>query len=139
MNEFIDDVSKKQRAELDASQVMLGIKAVQDSLPRWWNDSTYPDEFNNAPAPHRSYTHALGHAMKALGGLAALSDALDHRRMAKHGANDPEVDAFEANAGKWLADLVICSARMAEQLGIDLDEQAQHRINTLLRRWSVVE
>jgi len=121
--------------ELNAPHVMIGVKLIQDSLPKWWNDSTYPDEFNKEPAPHRSYTHALGHAMKALGGLAALSDALDHRRMAKHGANDPEADAFEANAGKWLADLVICSTRMAEQLGLDLDEHVQDRINTLIERW----
>lgn len=120
----------------EAPKVTLGIKAIQESLPHWWNDSTYPDEFNNEPAPHRSYTHALGHAMKALGNLAALSDALDHRRMAKHGANDPEADILEANAGKWLADLVICSARMAEQLGIDLNAHTQDRIMVLVDRWA---
>jgi hypothetical protein len=116
--------------------VIIGIKTVQASLPKWWKDSTYPDEFNTQPAPHRHYTHALTHAMKALGGLSALSDALDHSRMNKHGADrDAEAEGFRVDAGKWLADLVICSTRMAEQLGIDLDSRVQQRINVLVARW----
>ena len=33
------------------------------------------------------------------------------------------------------ADLVICAARISEQLGIDLDDSVQQRTNTLIERW----
>ena len=126
--------------KLNAPHVMIGVKLVQEKLPAYWTDQSYPDSFNQQPLPHRHYSHALTHAMKALGGLAALSDALDHERMVNRGYVDPEAEQYMASAGKWLADLVICAARMAEQLGaighpVDLDENVQHRINTLIERW----
>ena len=122
-------------SEFNAPQIMLGLKEVQDRLPQYWTDQSYPDSFNGAPLPHRHFNHAVTHSMKALGGLAALSDAMDHERMQNRGYADPEAEAFAANAGKWLADLVICAARMAEQIDVDLDENVQHRINTLIERW----
>lgn len=114
---------------------MIGVKDVQDMLPRYWTDQSYPDDFNGAPLPHRHFNHSLTHAMKALGGLAALSDAMDHERMQNRGNSDPEAEQYAASAGKWLADIVICSARMAEQLQINLDDSVQYRINTLIERW----
>lgn len=48
-NEHKPDCSRHK----DAPRTMLGIKAIQDTLPQWWNDSSYPDEFNNAPAGRR--------------------------------------------------------------------------------------
>jgi hypothetical protein len=114
---------------------MADVKEVQSSLPEYWTDSSYPDSFNCEPLPHRHFNHALTHAMKALGGLSALSDALDHERMAKRGYADTEAEQFVANAGKWLADLVICSARMAEQLNVDLDAEVQYRTGVLRARW----
>lgn len=114
---------------------MTNIKDVQSLLPQYWTDYSYPDGFNERPLPHRHYNHAVMHAMKALGGLAALSDAMDHERMAQWGYADPEAEQFRQSAGKWLADLVICAARMAEQLGKDLDAETAHRIQTLTERW----
>lgn len=113
----------------------IGVKEVQARLPEYWTDQSYPDGFNQAPLPHRYYNHALTHAMKALGGLAALSDALDHERVANRGYTDPEAQQLRDNAGKLLADLVICAGRMSEQLGLDLDVSVRHRINTLIARW----
>ena len=112
----------------------IGIREVQGRLPDYWTDQSYPDGFNQEPLPHRHYNHALTHAMKALGGLAALSDALDHERMANRGYTDPEAQQLRDNAGKWLADLVICAGRMSEQIGIDLDDSVRHRVNTLIAR-----
>lgn len=121
-------------AGLNAPEIMIGVKLVQDRLRDYWTDESYPDDFNNRPLPHRHFNHALSHAMKALGGLASLSDALDHNRMDNR-AVEPEAEQFMANAGKWLADLVICSARMAQQLNVGLDSNVQHRINALIERW----
>ena len=87
------------------------------------------------PLPHRHYNHALTHALKALGGLAALSDALDHLRMIQRGYDDPETQGYLDNAGKWLADLVICAARMSQQLRVDLDEETDKRVAALIERW----
>jgi len=87
----------------------VNLKAVQDRLPEYWTDQSYPDSFNQEPLPHRHFNHALTHCMKALGGLAALSDALDHARMMNRGYSDPEAERLHVNAGKYLADLVICA------------------------------
>jgi hypothetical protein len=113
----------------------VDIREIQERLPEYWTDQSCPDGFNEAPLPHRHFNHALTHCMKALGGLAALSDAMDHERMVNRGYNDPEVEQFQANAGKWLADLILCAARMAEQIGVDLDANTNTRINTLIKRW----
>lgn len=117
----------------------VSIKDVQVCLPRFWTDQDYPDRFNALPLPHRHFNHALTHSMKALGGLSALSDALDHGQMAQRGYVDPEAQALRDNAGKWLADMVICTARMAEQLGVDLDSQVRKRVCVLMERWGYVE
>jgi hypothetical protein len=114
----------------------MNIKNLQDSLPGFWTDETYPDGFNNNPLPHRHYNHALTHAMKALGGLSALSDALDHERLATSGYVDSEAHGFRDSAPKWLADLVICASRMAQQLDINLDDATQDRVYALNARWS---
>jgi hypothetical protein len=71
--------------ELSAPQIMVGVKEVQYWLPRYWTDQSYPNSFNGAPLPHRHFNHSLSHAMKALVGLAALSDAMDHERMQNRG------------------------------------------------------
>jgi len=123
-------------SDLNAPQIMRTLKEVQDRLPEYWTDENYPHSFNQAPLPHRHFNHALTHAMKALGSLAALSDAMDHERTVDRGYVDLEAAQFQGNAGKWLADLVICAAKMADQIDIDLDENVQHRINMLIKRWS---
>lgn len=104
-------------------------------LDGFWKDSDYPDAFNAEPLPHRHFTHALTHAMKALGGLASYTDALDHERMAKRGYADPEAQMLDDSKAKWLADLVICASRMAQQSGIDLDQAVAQRVGTLRARW----
>ncbi len=121
--------------DINTQSVAIDLKEVQGRLPEYWTDESYPDSFNQAPLPHRHFNHSLTHAMKALGGLAALSDAMDHSRMVNRGYADTEAAQFQANAGKWLADLVICAARMADQINVDLDENTRNRINTLIERW----
>lgn len=110
-------------------------KIQQHELPAFWKDSDYPDSFNAQPLPHRHFNHALSHAMKALGGLAAYADALDHERMAKRDYADPEAQELAGNVAKWLADLVICAARMAQQSNTDLDSAVASRLDRLKARW----
>lgn len=114
----------------------MNIKDVQSTLPEYWTDQQYPDEFNNSAMPHRHYTHAITHSMKALGNLAAFSDAMDHQRMQNRAGAQPDEEAlaYKANAPKWLADMVICTARMAEQIGADLERAVNERIQTLKDR-----
>ena len=74
----------------------MNINNLQNSqIPAFWLEEQYPDSFNEAPLPHRHFNHALTHAMKALGQLAAYSDALDHRLMDSHEGKISE--AIEAN------------------------------------------
>lgn len=106
-------------------------------IPAFWQDEQYPDEFNQQPLPHRHFNHALTHAMKALGRLASYSDALDHMQMGKTGGRDPEAEALHDQRAKWLADLVICAARMSQQIGVDLDAATTERLITLGQRWGM--
>lgn len=116
----------------------MNIRDLEQDLPSFWTDGQYPERFNSEPLPHRHFSHAMAHAMKALGGLAAYSDALDHNYMDKHGNADPEADAFRENAEKWLADLVICASRMAAKLPmpISLDESVAKRVAQIQARWA---
>lgn len=105
------------------------ISDIQDLLPNYWTRASYPAHFNRLPLPHRHFNHTLAHAMKALGGLAALSDSMDHFR------EDKEALEYHTNASKWLADLVICAARMADEVGLDIEKCTEDRVNTLIERW----
>jgi hypothetical protein len=111
----------------------------RSQIPAFWLEEQYPDSFNQEPLPHRHFNHALTHAMKALGKLAAYSDALDHRQMdpVTHGENKELIEAnqLHEDRGKWLADLVICAGRMAQQANIDLDAATEDRLIELGRRW----
>ena len=75
--------------------------------------------------------------MKALGHLASYSDALDHMQMQKTGHADPEAQVLHDQRAKWLADLVICAGRMAQQIGVDLDTATEERLVSLGRRWGI--
>jgi hypothetical protein len=116
---------------------MVDIKHVQGGLPDWWNEGQYPDRFNTEAMPHRHYSHALTHALKALGKLAALSDGLDHQLMGKHDNSDPELKKLLAEAPKLLADVVICTAKMAAELPepVDLNTALVRRLRQLRNRW----
>lgn len=116
---------------------MVDIYHLQNNqMPAFWRDDQMPAHFETNALPHRHFNHALTHAMKALGKLAALSDALDHSYMAKHGNFDQECAELEKEAQKYLADLVICTVRMAQQRNVDLDAGINARLAVLIERWA---
>ncbi len=115
----------------------MNLKNLQGAqIPAFWRDEQYSDAYNTLALPHRHFNHALTHSLKALGQLAAYSDALDHGAMEKH-RDKQEVEHLHDQVAKWLADVVICTARMAQQVGVDLDAAVTERLISLGKRWSV--
>ena len=81
----------------------IDIKTLQDEINTRWSNQDNPCSGSDA-------NHALTHMMKALGKIAsALNDA-------EHENRDLKSDEI----GKYLADLVICAARLSHDV-IDLD------------------
>ncbi len=105
----------------------LTIRKLQTMLP--W-DLPYSAEFVNSRMGHKDFAHALTHAVKALGKLADLIEAEDHG----------ESTLFPSRARSYIADLIICAARMANTFPhyaiLDLEEVVIDRIETKNKvRW----
>lgn len=99
---------------------MKTIKEIQDTLP--WSIA-YGEAFKASPVAYKDFQHALIHVVKAAGKLSALIDDMDHDRLGPFGYVD---------VPKYLADLVICSVRMANVAPcgkIDLQEAVEDRIS----------
>lgn len=100
------------------------IREFQATLP--WGAHEYGQPFRARTDPQRDAHHALLHVHKAGGKLAGLLDDLDH--------ND-EVVALgglrDHDAGKYLADLLICALRVANTWPggpIDLSAALERRL-----------
>lgn len=99
-------------------KTMKTIRQIQETLP--WSIA-YSEAFQASPLHYKDFQHALVHVVKAAGKLAAMIDDHDHGRVVE----DP-------NVPKYLADLVICSIRMANVAPggkIDLQEAVEARIS----------
>ena len=79
------------------------LKTLQDALPKLWTLELYSKEFKADSSKHRDFQHALLHVTKAVGRLATFVEEADH---SEFGATTEEIK-------KYLADIVICSLRMA--------------------------
>jgi len=79
----------------------MTIRELQRLVAETWTLDSYSEAFKANTLPHRDFQHALVHAMKAAGKLAAAVDEVEH------GGEWPQ------DHSKYLADLVICAARMA--------------------------
>jgi len=89
----------------------MDLKKLQQKVNGWWASQT------DNPCHGSDAHHALVHMMKALGKVAsAMNDAEHEERALRSG----EVD-------KYLADLVICAARLGGDV-VDLDEACALRI-----------
>lgn len=97
---------------------MISIRQLQSKLP--WT-THYHRDFRSSPMTHKDFAHALLHVHKAAGKLAAVIND------AEHGGSEfkpEEVDPY-------IADLVICSLRMANTCPgriIDLEAAVIERI-----------
>lgn len=86
----------------------------------------YSAEFGQNPLPHKVFSHALTHVGKALGRLFGLSDDLDHDPSPLYTRNSAVGDPYK----KYLADVVICAARAAQEFPggkFDLGEEIIRR------------
>lgn len=80
------------------------IRELQSSLP--WT-AHYHRDFRASPMTHKDFGHSLLHIHKAGGKLAAMIDN------AEHGGVDWASAEVRAEAGKYVADFVICALRLA--------------------------
>ena len=87
----------------------MTIQELQEHVRKAWTNETYSAAFNASTIPHKDATHALVHIAKAAGKLAAILDDADHGK------------AIDDDPGKYLADLMICSARASNALGLHLE------------------
>jgi hypothetical protein len=87
------------------------LHVLQAEIARRWGSSAYGPAYLARTDPQRDAHHAVLHVTKALGKIAGLLDELDHD-------TDGTTAAFVAKhglPGPYLADLVICAARIAER------------------------
>lgn len=100
------------------------IRELQTSLP--WT-IRYSRDYRANPQPHKDFTHALLHVVKAVGKLQGLADDMDHDREV---ADNPKLrDEY----GKYVADLVVCALRASNVFPggvLDLQKAVQDRIVT---------
>lgn len=82
----------------------LTLREIQLTLP--WTVK-YSCDYRANPQSHKDFTHAILHAQKALGKLAAAADDMDHARDAA-----TDMDSM-SKLGDYMADLVLCALRMA--------------------------
>ena len=89
---------------------MVTLQTVQNQINARWGSASYQDGVNQQ-------SHAALHLMKALGKVAAMLEESEHK------GPKPPVDIRPQ-----VADLVICAARVAQLLGMDLQTAVEKRI-----------
>lgn len=107
-----------------------GLHGICEQVKETWLASDYPDGVWSDPAQFR---HACLHAMKAIGKISALIDHADHERM-----DTDEARELRAELPKLLADLIRCTAKMAETAPgepVDLASAYVARAKQLATRW----
>lgn len=95
-----------------------GMNQLQTGMKPW----TVEPHFEDNADPCFMLKHALFHAMKATGKLAAAADEHDHR-----GADMAPAVSF-AGCEKYLADLVICAMKMGTEINVDLEVVVKNRM-----------
>lgn len=100
---------------------MGNIQRLQDGIKKLWTDELYSDEFRASPSRYKDFDHALKHVRKAAQALENMTEEADH-------GGQP---FKQADVEKYLADLVICTARLAlktPNFPIDLEKAIFERI-----------
>lgn len=129
-SDFIEEYFKKREAMEDTNKKdethVFNMEDLATYVTKVWTDTQYPHEFNYEPQPHRHFTHALLHVLKACGKLSDYVDALDHGGDLKD----------ETIVPKALADIVISAQRMAQQVDVSLGQVVAARLQTLRERYA---
>ena len=87
----------------------MNLSELQNEIEMRWGSASYKKGVQHAD-------HACLHLMKALGKVSAMLEQTHH------------VDGDESDVSPQIADLVICSARLASILSIDLAEIVDKRL-----------
>lgn len=82
---------------------MGNVQRLQDGLKKLWTSELYSEQFKKSPLTYKDFDHALKHVLKAGVRLLEMVEEADH------GGSHFEIPAVE----KYVADLVICAARLA--------------------------
>lgn len=112
--------------ELDLQQIFSGLSVAARQVKETWLASDYPEAVRSDFAQFR---HAHNHAVKALGKIAAVIDHEEHERV------DREATDAAAELPKLLADMLRCSLKMAEAMGINFAKAYVERAEQLADRW----
>lgn len=116
--------------QLDRDTIASGLAVLAREVSETWRAEDYPVAVRSDTAQFR---HALIHATKALGKIAALADHADHERLA-----DDEAIGLRAELPKLLGDVLRCAAKMAEKAPGDpvvLWRAYVERADQLAKRW----
>lgn len=99
------------------------LKLLQQELPKLWTDELYSAEFRGRVSLYKDFDHALKHLRKAAQALENMTEEADH---------SGEMTPFRReDLEKYLADLVICTVRLALKSprgAIDLERAVLYRI-----------
>jgi hypothetical protein len=116
--------------EIDRDTIASGLEVLAREVLETWLAADYPPAIQSDTAQFR---HALIHATKALGKIAALADHADHDHL-----NDDEAIGLRAELPKLLGDIIRCAAKMAEKAPgqpVVLWRAYTERADQLAQRW----
>jgi hypothetical protein len=114
--------------------ITMTLEELQQEIARRWGSSEYGPAYLARQDPQRDAHHALLHVHKAGGKLAGTLDGLDHvvgEGLPGAVAASVAGPACADEAGRYLADLVICATRVAERWpggAIDLQKAITERL-----------
>lgn len=121
-NEYGLEAGRKR----DLETIFSGVTVIARQVEETWLATDYPEAVRSNFAQFR---HAHMHAVKALGKIAAVIDHEEHERV------DREATEAAAELPKLMADLIRCTAKMAEAMGINLAKAYVERAEQLAVRW----
>ena len=115
----------------DQYMILRGLQALSADVRENWRASDYPADMQRE---RQQFAHAMTHAIKALGKIAALVDHADHDRL-----KSDEARQLADELPKLISDLVRCAARMAETSPVPIDFASAYvaRASQLAKRWSM--
>lgn len=103
---------------------MITMWDLQEAVSKGWTGELYSDEFKARQSAYKDFDHALKHVRKAAQALENMTELADH---------NGEMTPFQQkDIAKYVADLIICAARLANVAPgapIDLDKTVIQRLD----------
>lgn len=112
--------------QFDLNNIFSGMSVLARQVKETWRAEDYPEDVRSHFAQFR---HAHAHVVKAMGKIAAVIDHEEHKRV------DREATEAAAEPPKLFADLIRCTAKMAEATGVNIAKAYVDRADQLATRW----